>query len=977
MEQVGYQGYAQTTGFNPVKVSQANVEAIARDGARTIKGMQEFASQDIKNRQAQLNAITNNAQLEAQNRQQNFDAETVDRQRYQEAVARNFRTEIKSFETRGANAGAIFKDLSALSTTAGKISEQVVNDIVKERETAEMWSNVIFGVDSKELMASLKAEHAVYIGGEAIETKADQLEAMGGDPVAVNAMRAQNPANIIRNKKGRVFAAIKNLPEYVRAAFEDEKLVVNIKLPDGSTKSIKATEAQGSAERAAVFPEIYKRFLVENGLHTLKATMLAPLHEVAYNQFTSDISETRKLEVQEAQAKRVEDARDYLTDSGSVEAFQNFSRVLKRQLGYVEGRKELFKHIFTATDGKGGMLYSDVQLDEFLAQSFEDQENKPIGDRYSAEVAEYRSLRRKAQTSYINDISAAENAQNDQWTSDVEEWIRSNNPSQQDLENLIDTAKRSGNFNGAKVIAGYMEFTPEGQQEKMFNDLFAEYESLGTLTQEEVRKAPISSKLKTEWLKKAKESEAMSMPKETADDIERVLNGKLRSRIGDYKGETKNPTLTLALRAAKAQAQRDYRLALMKPGATQEDAFNYAIQRFEHEFDKKEGKYRIKDVTSKGVYSPEFSQFTIKGTTQMQYPLNTVMAKVKAHPDALDTQELISRPELEKIAKQQKAGKALSIPPTAQAIANMYGGNINAIEVVNRQLKRAGLDQVPIESYQQKVARLDPVYQRLLTYRPNTTRATIAGIGSGIGFGATPRANGAVNGPNEILSTFLAAGGSPKEAALMTAIAMAESRGKQDAHNTNAQTGDNSYGWWQINMIGDMGPARRQQFGLRSNEQLFDPMTNARAAIQVLRSQGLGAWGAYRNGSYKQFLTQAERAMASYGDGVWRQGMNMRTRVIEYITGDRSHPRYRSDHGGGNYHEHIAYATPAEALIAARKLEAAGIKVTQLKGHSPVGSHSENSYHYSGNAFDVPADQVPVGQEVALSQRVRAILGIN
>jgi hypothetical protein len=98
---------------------------------------------------------------------------------------------------------------------------------------------------------------------------------------------------------------------------------------------------------------------------------------------------------------------------------------------------------------------------------------------------------------------------------------------------------------------------------------------------------------------------------------------------------------------------------------------------------------------------------------------------------------------------------------------------------------------------------------------------------------------------------------------------------------------------------------------------------------------------------------------------------------IEYLTGDRSSSGYRADHGGNNYHEHIAYATAKEARAAAELLNKAGIKTTELKGVNPVGRHSPNSYHYDGRAFDVPAAQVPVGQEQALSRRVRQILGIG
>lgn len=72
-------------------------------------------------------------------------------------------------------------------------------------------------------------------------------------------------------------------------------------------------------------------------------------------------------------------------------------------------------------------------------------------------------------------------------------------------------------------------------------------------------------------------------------------------------------------------------------------------------------------------------------------------------------------------------------------------------------------------------------------------------------------------------------------------VAMKESGGNPRAHNGNASTGDNSYGLWQINMIGSMGPTRRKDFKISSNEQLFDPAINARAAKRIYDQAG-GSW---------------------------------------------------------------------------------------------------------------------------------------
>jgi hypothetical protein len=72
------------------------------------------------------------------------------------------------------------------------------------------------------------------------------------------------------------------------------------------------------------------------------------------------------------------------------------------------------------------------------------------------------------------------------------------------------------------------------------------------------------------------------------------------------------------------------------------------------------------------------------------------------------------------------------------------------------------------------------------------------------------------------------------------AVVMKESTGRPMAHNQNSKTGDNSYGLFQINMIGNLGPSRLKKYGLGSNEELFDPLTNARIAYII--SEGGKNW---------------------------------------------------------------------------------------------------------------------------------------
>ncbi len=117
----------------------------------------------------------------------------------------------------------------------------------------------------------------------------------------------------------------------------------------------------------------------------------------------------------------------------------------------------------------------------------------------------------------------------------------------------------------------------------------------------------------------------------------------------------------------------------------------------------------------------------------------------------------------------------------------------------------------------------------------------------------------------EIASLLQQQGFDKEKIPTMTAIALAESGGRPKAFNPRGL--DKSYGLFQVNMYGGLGPARMKQFGLKSEQELFDPATNVRAAKGILGSQGLGAWSVYKSGKYKEFLPQAQQAVQQLGQG--------------------------------------------------------------------------------------------------------------
>jgi hypothetical protein len=113
----------------------------------------------------------------------------------------------------------------------------------------------------------------------------------------------------------------------------------------------------------------------------------------------------------------------------------------------------------------------------------------------------------------------------------------------------------------------------------------------------------------------------------------------------------------------------------------------------------------------------------------------------------------------------------------------------------------------------------------------------------------------------ELVDLLSAVGFEGKALKVAYAVAKKESNGRPLAHNGDVSTGDNSYGVFQINMLGSLGEDRREKFDLKTNKDLFDPVTNVEIAFYM--TNGGEDWSSWKvhpgqtNGArYESFLKQ-------------------------------------------------------------------------------------------------------------------------
>lgn len=267
--------------------------------------------------------------------------------------------------------------------------------------------------------------------------------------------------------------------------------------------------------------------------------------------------------------------------------------------------------------------------------------------------------------------------------------------------------------------------------------------------------------------------------------------------------------------------------------------------------------------------------------------------------------------------------------------------------------------------------------------------------GSGGGGGTEPPPPpGSKYNISQLVGLAQRAGFKGENAAVAAAVAMAESGGRTDAHNTKYP--DNSYGLWQINMLDEpgymLGAERRGKFNLKSNNELFNPVTNASVAYKISGGSNFGAWSTYNDGLHIPFLPAARKALSNpqappavvtpqpsgtRESSQQQRGSSQPTsgKIYQYFHGEPGRSGY--DPKGHSDHDHFSFTTRAAAVKAFEALRSKGFKPYEFEGYGrkmPPDSHSPTGGHFGpaggkptyndltdGTAFDIPYSSYGTG----------------
>jgi hypothetical protein len=727
------------------------------------------------------------------------------------------------------------------------------------------------------------------------------------------------------------------------------------------------------AERAGLRRQLEVQYQRSKGLDAINPGMLAKYYMPGANKAQSELmSESRKAY---GIAKSVESTDLALAKFDQDNDFSQLSLSIASTVdesgkprGFAGAWKVIDKHMTDRFDA-GNM--TEQQLQDIENQT-DPETGKRLVDRWPTRFTLWREGRASENRKNFADDEAQQDQLFKQAEQELQQFFSTNKPSQADVE-----AAEKQIFDKFGKTSSYLTtlkstYTIDAEAEKRLNAQFQTLAEQGLLTPEMVSRAPWEVQQK--WAKTAEnQAKASGDSKQYKNELKAIENQvKTDPRVKVSPDGSTSGLATLVVGDLQSKFHRKV-AEYVGIGMTGQAAAQQAVSEVMTEF-------------SQGMASPgnryfmnqngEFVNILPKNSAATSKALNTKLNNIRSVLQTTGKAGL-EQPGLmfnkaELLAIEKGYGQpGWQIP----AVARYWSGqlNVNPLEIINRQRKAAGLKDLPtpgaIEASKGSIA---PGLQFLLNrfQSPNRSTRALSSVGAfnpvfiPNGYGTTVQKAAKANGiPPEILAGLLEtengwkAKGISKSGARGIAQIMPEYHPDVNPDDPIAS----------INYAAKYLSGLQRQFG-----------GDMRLAL-IAYNAGPGNVAKYRgpipgDSESNSYYGKVIKAASKYGYGqAWSDPSTMRGkfRVTEHLSGDSSHSSYRADHGGDNYHDHLAFATTAERNAAIQKLQSAGIKVGSIDRPGDPGNHGK------GLAIDVPADQVPVGKEKELSRRVRQVLGIS
>ena len=805
------------------------------------------------------------------------------------------------------------KDVDALSQFSDTLSKFLFKE-AEQRNESEMKLGIaeILNGDrtpKPEAMGSFKANESQLADAAVKEaTLSDTVAEVS--PAVAEQHREDSPAisgwRAYGQAIGKTKLAASSAQTIMSEFMESDKAIVPIPQQDGTVKLIAPRDARTPAEIVAAYAVGQQTFITQAGITGLNPVLIAEhltptMMGVKSSLISNRIAAGRKAAQEEAiEAVQTRIGADITTlDAADPSAFQRFWQETTRDL-QINGRigRGVANEAVVDSFIDHAKALGRPELLEALANTplIADQPNGPtVGDRFRAKFEEgarniqsyndyLESKVEKEQDGMVDDLISShqllltqpgitQGAITESWTATTGEL------------------RRLAGAGNKKAVGALTEFLQQGES---YNPILAADLARDIAAGKYPNPASIDELVRTGQLKASEaaglkdmlpSSAAVAKTKALEPEIKRLVRGTFASVLAEQGINVSDAGSAAALmegQMADELSELAQTYIEQNPKAAPADVRDFLRTRAEALMKQP----RFTPVVENGRVVPKAG---LSNNPRINRFLNPVTGKqtrdfTSVNPASVQTSRpstgndwLINSQELAQNSQNYLNGQG----PTPRVAALMRATGKSYENFLRDQSKAYGISFTQLSQSQaaqaaQQRRTLAPAAAALLV-NPNATAAqrvrawndiTAAKLrkerqesskNEGPSPGTVP---GGQLGAQQLVNLALSSGFSREEAPIMAAIALAESGGRSNAHNPNRSTGDNSYGLWQINMIDDLGIERRRLYNLKKDEELWDPATNAKAAREVRKSQGFGAWSVYKSGAYRQYLPEARKALA-------------------------------------------------------------------------------------------------------------------
>jgi hypothetical protein len=776
MDQVSYRGYARSIGFDPIKAPTEGLARMQERDNRIIRGMEDNRREIKQVRDEYGAGLERKLSIEARDRDQNYQWERKLAEKRQEAIGKNAQTLIQSELQRGKNAEAVFESLSKFSTTL----TEGLTEYRKAKEESDMMSGYMEvatgGLSPQRQQAVAGAETLLKQSGEAQDQIAEGFQSRGLDPNVVTSLLTGNKARDYGRLKAHMEIITAEFPAYAQSKLDER----------GATTA---------ADRAAAMQGIFGDFLKENGVFGLSADFMAPALMKMRGTYNSYIEAARKSDVVNKSSMMRDDAFSGMsrtkTGESLTEAFRTTSRSYREDgvtpVGNADAKANIFKELADTT------RYSDADVERMLKEAQTDQGS--WYDRFPRDVDDLRNARQKDQESEFQLIEAQERRENKRKEDQLLDWVKNNNPNEEDLTSIIKEAKANGI--ATDRLQAHLAFTTEQQNADFWGKQFREQYEQGTLTADDVDQPGVPIEVRETWRTRAQQ---LDQQRSDSGIKQETIKGELSKALEqNLIGDSTNRSAHYSLRGASDYALKLYNQKFKQYAKTMEPgvAANKARLDVLTAIETKKGAFAVigSSQAKAGQTQAFYAAFTPGKHPGAPAAINVITAsevvkKVRANSNVINTEVLASPALLKDIDNRIASGKPISIPQIYTDLSRAVPG-MTPTQILNAQLKAAGLTQRVKPGFRDQLSQInDPVLRSIFAQPTTQDRLNTTIIGSG-NAPATVRTGN--NGYADVVSLGTASGFKfPQVMAAMWALESGWGKytsGKNNVFNIKARPG--------------------------------------------------------------------------------------------------------------------------------------------------------------------------------------------